>query len=223
VVTRVLLVEDDPLVRAGMRAVLEAEDPLGAEPAALVVAEAGDGSSAIRECVRHRPDVVLMDIRMPDMDGLTATAEIRRHLPGQAVVIVTTFDEDEYVDGALDLDVNGFLLKSGDPHDLRRAVTSTGHGAVHLAPTVAARLVRALQRHRTGDRADARARVAALTARERGVLALVARGLSNAEIAAALFLVEGTVKGYLSTIFAGLGVRNRVEAALVAVAAGDPT
>lgn len=211
-VIRVLLADDEPDIRASYRAIL------GTDPAIEVIAdEASDGRQAVALTRARRPDVVLMDIRMPGLDGLSALEEIRRSRPRQAAVIVTTFGDDEYIARAVGLGVNGFLTKSGDPYDLIRGVKAAAGGGAALSPTVAAHLIDVL---RAAPQDDAHRRVAGLTAREREILALLATGLSNAEIASELFLVEGTVKGYLSHIFIKLGTRNRVEAAILAHRAG---
>jgi DNA-binding NarL/FixJ family response regulator len=209
---RVLVVDDDPLVRAGVRAVL------CTDPSIRVVAEASDGRESVDLTDRHRPDVVLMDVRMPGMDGLAAVREIRRRHPEQRVVVLTTFGEAGYVREAIAVGVNGFLLKAGDPHDLVRGVHAVVTGAACLSPAVAAMVLedaRTREAHQATARASAEA-VGALSPRERQVLDLVARGCSNAEIAGQLHLGEATVKGYLTAVFTRLGVRNRVEAALIA-------
>jgi DNA-binding NarL/FixJ family response regulator len=207
---RVLIADDDPLVRAGLRAVLANDAKV------QVLADASDGREAVDLADRHQFDLVLMDIRMPGMDGLAACREILRRHPQQRIIVLTTFGEADYVRDAVALGVSGFLLKAGDPHDLLRGIHAVVAGGACLSPTVAAMI---LEDARTLDTSRATARTAAhaidaLTPRERDVLDLVARGFSNAEIAATLYLGEGTVKGYLTTIFTRLGVRNRVEAAL---------
>jgi DNA-binding NarL/FixJ family response regulator len=210
---RVLLADDEALIRAGVRAIL-AQDPR-----IEVVAEAGDGREAVELALLHRPDVAVLDIRMPVLDGLRAGDEIRRALPGTGVVILTTFGEDEYIARALDAGASGFLLKSGDPRELLAGLRAVAEGAAYLSPRVARRVIDALG-PAGSRRARAGARIAGLTGREREVLALVGRGLSNAEIARRLHLVEGTVKTHVSAILTGLGVRNRVRAAILAHEAG---
>ncbi len=211
---RVLLADDEPMIRAGMRAILSADREIE------VVAEARDGREAVDLTQRHRPDVVLLDIRMPRLDGLTAGAEIRRTVPETAVVIVTTFGEDEYIARALSDGASGFLLKSGDPRELIAGVRAVADGAAYLSPKVAHRVITELSDGRMSRGAAARDQIDALTDREREVLALVGGGHSNAEIARRLFLVEGTVKSYVSAILTRLGVKNRVQAAIIAYEAG---
>ncbi|MFI6585747.1 response regulator [Embleya sp. NPDC050493] len=209
-----LIAEDEQLIRTGVRLVLTTD------PGIEVVAEAADGREAVEQARRFRPDVVLMDIRMPNLDGLAATAELRRVVPDSAVVILTTFGEDEYIATALDSGATGFLLKSGDPRELIAGVRAAAEGGAYLSPKVAKRVISGIAPGRPAREADAGARVAVLTARERDVLALVGAGLANAEIARRLHLVEGTVKTHVSAILARLGVRNRVQAAIVAYEAG---
>ncbi|HEY7485317.1 MAG TPA: response regulator transcription factor [Streptosporangiaceae bacterium] len=211
---RVLLADDEGMVRAGVRAIL------AAAPEIDVVAEAADGREAIDLAQRHRPDVALLDIRMPRLDGLAATGEILRTVPGTAVVILTTFSEDAYIARALGDGASGFLLKSGDPEDLLAGVRAVADGAAYLSPRVAKRVIDELSDGRMSRAATARGQVGALTPRERDVLALLGGGLSNAEIARRLHLVEGTVKAYVSTILNRLDVRNRVQAAIIAYEAG---
>ncbi|ARH93275.1 MULTISPECIES: response regulator [Streptomyces] len=210
----VLLADDETLLRAGVRAVLTAG------PGIEVVAEAADGREAVDLALRHRPDVCLLDIRMPHLDGLGAAAELARVAPETAVVMLTTFSEDAYIADALSSGAAGFLLKSGDPRELIAGVRAVAEGGACLSPAVARRVLAHLGDGQLTRGAAARARVAGLTGREREVLGLVGAGLSNAEIARRLFLVEGTVKGYVSAILAGLGVRNRVQAAILAYEAG---
>ncbi|MEU3169300.1 response regulator transcription factor [Streptosporangium sp. NPDC006930] len=211
---RVLLADDEAMIRAGIRAILSTAD--GIE----VVAEAADGHQAVDLALGHRPDVCLLDIRMPRLDGLQAAAELRRVLPEAAVVMLTTFSEDEYIASALGSGAAGFLLKSGDPRELIAGVQAVAEGGAYLSPTVARRVITHLGTRRFDRQAIAHAHVRELSAREREVLALVGAGLSNAEIARRLHVVEGTVKGYVSQILARLDLRNRVQAAILAYEAG---
>ncbi|MEV0266795.1 response regulator transcription factor [Streptomyces sp. NPDC050617] len=211
---RVLLADDEAMIRAGVRAVLSAS------PDIEVVAEAADGREAVDLTLKHRPDVTLLDIRMPRLDGLQAAAELRRTAPDSAVVMLTTFSEDEYITQALSSGVSGFLLKSGDPRELIAGVQAVAGGAAFLSPRIAQRVIARLSGGQLSKAATARGRVEELTAREREVLALLGGGLSNAEIAAKLYLVEGTVKAYVSAILSRLSLKNRVQAAILAYEAG---
>jgi DNA-binding NarL/FixJ family response regulator len=213
-VIRLLLADDEAMIRAGIRAIL------ASDPGLDVVAEAADGREAVDLAISHHPDVALLDIRMPRLDGLAAAAEIRRAAPGVAVVMLTTFGEDDYIAKALDVGASGFLLKSGDPRELIAGLHAVADGAAYLSPKVAQRVITQLAGGRMSRGAAARDRIEGLTEREREVLALVGAGLSNAEIARRLHIVEGTVKAYVSTILTRLGVRNRVQAAIVAHEAG---
>ncbi|MFE3591729.1 response regulator [Streptomyces niveus] len=208
-----LVADDEALVRAAVRAIL-ARDP-GIE----VVAEARDGPEAVDAVREHRPDVALLDIQMPGLDGIAAAERIHRELPGTAVVMLTTFGEDDFIARALRGGADGFLLKADDPGELLTGVHAVAGGGAYLSPKVAARVVAGL---RTGgpDAAAVRPLAERLTEREHAVLALVGCGLSNAEIGRRLFLVEGTVKAHVRAILAKLGVRNRVEAAIAAYEAG---
>ncbi|MFI7607515.1 response regulator [Micromonospora sp. NPDC049366] len=210
---RVVLADDEAMIRAGVRAIL------ATDPGIEVVAEAGDGRAAVEAVRAHRPRVVLLDIRMPRWDGLSAAEEIRRLVPGTATVMLTTFGEDDFVVRALGNGASGFLLKSGDPRELIAGVHAVADGGAYLSPRVARRVIE-LGGGRWARRPAARDRTAGLTDREREVLALVGAGLSNAEIARRLHLVEGTVKTYLTSIFTRLEVRNRVQAAILAYEAG---
>lgn len=211
---RVVLADDEALIRAGVRGILAADADV------QVVAEAGDGRAAIEAVRRHRPDVVLLDIRMPGLDGLSAAAELREATPDVAVVVLTTFDEDTYVAEALDHGVSGFLLKASDPRELLIGVRAAAEGAAYLSPRIARRVITTVRRERRSRSTDARRRLAALTPRERDVLALVGTGASNADIGRALFLSEGTVKAHVSAILRRLELDNRVQAAILAYEAG---
>jgi DNA-binding NarL/FixJ family response regulator len=212
-VIRVLLVDDEELVRAGLRMILEAAGGLE------VVAEAADGGGAVDQVRLHRPDVVLMDIRMPGMDGLAATERIAALPDAPKVVVLTTFELDEYVHRALEKGAVGFLLKDTPPHDLVRAVRTVADGNAMLSPAVTRRLIAEFTTG--GARAGAaRERLAALTEREREVVVAVAHGLSNAEIGRQLFMSEATVKAHVSRALAKLGLSNRVQAAVLAHDAG---
>ncbi len=212
------MADDELMIRAGVRAIL------AADPEVDVVAEAGDGREAVEQARRHRPDVALLDIRMPRMDGLTATAELRAAVPDTAVLVLTTFGEDEYIAKALGGGASGFLLKSGDPRELLAGIHAVAGGAAYLSPQVAKRVIAELNAGAGGRKmarsGSARDQVGKLTNRERDVLGLLGAGLSNAEIAAELHLVEGTVKTYVSAILARLNARNRVQAAILAYEAG---
>ncbi len=210
---RVLVADDQALVRAGFRQLLEREPDLE------VVGEAADGAEAV-ELARHtRPDVVVMDIRMPKVDGLEATRRLLAASPAPRVLVLTTFDVDEYVFEALRLGASGFLLKDAAPEELVSAVRVVAAGDALLAPSVTRRVIEELARStvRTSGREG---RLDELTARERDVFALVAQGLSNAEIGSELFLSEGTVKTHVSHILRKLDLRDRVHAVILAYALG---
>lgn len=206
------------MIRAGVRAIL------ASDPEIEIIGEAGDGREAVELVRKHRPDMALLDIRMPKMDGLTAAAEIRRIAPDVGVIILTTFGEDEYIARALGDGASGFLLKSGDPRELIAGIHAVAAGAAFLSPQVARRVITELSRGSGGGglarASQARQRIAQLTDREREVLGLVGAGMPNAEIAARLHVVEGTVKAYVSAILTRLQVRNRVQAAIIAYEAG---
>ncbi|KAA6210188.1 response regulator [Streptomyces filamentosus] len=210
---RVLLADDQTLVRTGFRMILSAD---GID----VVAEATNGAEAVEAARRTRPDVVLMDIRMPEMDGLEATRRILTGTPGEPrVIILTTFDLDRYVYAALSAGASGFLLKDVTPEQLTAAVRTVRSGDALLAPAITRRLVRRFA-YRDGDHAVLHRDLASLTPRELEVLGLLARGLSNAELAARLHLAEATVKTHVARILAKLGLRDRVQAVIVAYETG---
>ncbi|WP_037681398.1 response regulator transcription factor [Streptomyces griseus] len=210
-VIRLLLVDDDPLVRTGLSFMMG-----GAEDVEIV-GEAADGGEVEALVDRTRPDVVLMDIRMPSVDGLTATRLLRRRMDAPQVVVLTTFHADEQVLRALRAGAAGFLLKDTPPAEILDAVRRVAAGDPVLSPTV----TRQLMRHAAGATADtrrarARERIAVLNDREREVAVAVGRGLSNAEIAAGLYMSVATVKTHVSRILAKLDLNNRVQIALLA-------
>jgi DNA-binding NarL/FixJ family response regulator len=209
----VLLADDEAMIRAGVRAILATDD--GIE----VVAEAADGRQAVDLVRAHRPDVALLDIRMPGHDGLTAADEIAAVAPATSVIMLTTFGQDDYIARALGGGAAGFLLKASDPRELITAVHAVAGGAAFLSPAVAHRVVRDY-RDAGGRATRARRLAGTLTERERDVLTLLGAGHSNAEIARSLYIVEGTVKAHVSSILDKLGARNRVQAAILAYEAG---
>jgi DNA-binding NarL/FixJ family response regulator len=210
--TRVLLVDDQPLVRIGFRAVLESQADLE------VVGDAGDGSEAVTLAATLRPDIVLMDVRMPRMDGIEATRRIVAAGPAPYILVLTTFDLDEYVFAALRAGASGFLLKDATPADLLAAVRAVGAGDAVVAPAVTRRLIEAFSPHlptETG-RTPLEDRLHGLTDRERAVLGELARGHTNGEIAERLIVSEATVKVHVGRILAKLGLRDRVQVVIFA-------
>ena len=212
---RVLIADDQALVRGGFRAILEAEPDID------VVVEAGDGAEALDLARRHRVDVVLMDIRMPRLDGIEATrrllAEPRN--PPTRVLVLTTFDLDEYVYEALRAGASGFLLKDVPPEHLAPAVRTVASGEALLAPSVTRRLIEEFAR-RPVPGGPASASLQQLTPRERDVLTLVARGMSNLEIAERLFVGQSTVKTHVAHVLSKLGARDRIHAVVYAYESG---
>jgi DNA-binding NarL/FixJ family response regulator len=204
-VTTVLLVDDQALVRGGLRLILETEPDL------QVVGEAGDGAEAVRLAVELRPDVVLMDIRMPVLDGIAATRGTLEKVPDTRVMMLTTFDLDEYVVEAFRAGASGFVLKTAPPSQLVAAVRTIILGEALLAPTSTRRLIEQATR-----RVAPSPLLASLSSREADVLRLLARGLSNAEIAEELFVEPSTVKTHVASVLAKLGVRDRVQAVVFA-------
>jgi DNA-binding NarL/FixJ family response regulator len=211
----VLLVDDEPLVRAGLRAVLEAQ------PDIEVVGEAADGAAVIPLVRRLRPDVVAMDVRMPLMDGIEATRAVLRTVPDPPkIVVVTTFENDEYVYGALRAGADGFLLKRARPAEIVHAVRLVAEGDSLLFPAAVRQLAASFGRDHGNAEARTAMERAALTEREEEVLRLVARGLSNAEIAARLVVGTETVKSHVSSVLAKLGARDRTQAVIAAYESG---
>jgi DNA-binding NarL/FixJ family response regulator len=212
---RVLVVDDQELVRAGFCVILETADGI------QVAGEAANGAQAVAQAAALGPDVVLMDVRMPEMDGLEATRLITGgdRDAGPRVVMLTTFDLDDYVYEALRAGASGFLLKDAPRHDLIAAVRRVAAGDALLAPSVTRRLIEAFAR-RPPETAPSPSRLASLTARERDILLLLARGRSNAEIAGELYVSETTVKTHVGHLLAKLGLRDRVQAVILAYETG---
>lgn len=210
---RILLVDDHAMVRSGFRMMLSVEDDLE------VVGEAADGMSAVIAARQHRPDVILMDVQMPGMDGIEATRRIVDEDLGR-VVILTTFDRDDYLFDALEAGASGFLLKNAEPENLVDALRAVGHGHGLLAPEVTRRVIERMTNGGAAVSHTEPPELATLTEREREVLILLAKGLSNAEIAKALFLGEATIKTHVSNCLAKIGVRDRVHAVIYAYEQG---
>jgi DNA-binding NarL/FixJ family response regulator len=213
---RVMLVDDDELMRRGLAAVLSSDERIE------VVAEAGNGRQAVQRARHARPDVVLMDVRMPELDGITATGELIAGAPEARVVILTTFEEDDYILGALRAGASGFLLKRSSPEDLIAAIHTVAGGDALLSPSVTRRVIdRMATQPLVGEGTDPR--LEELTPREREVLELIAQGLSNPEIAAALTVEETTVKTHVKRVLMKTGARDRVHAVILAYESGIVT
>jgi DNA-binding NarL/FixJ family response regulator len=210
---RVLLVDDDDLMRAGIASVLSSDETID------VVGEAPDGRAAVERAIALRPDVVLMDVRMPGLDGITATREMLAVSPDVKVVILTTFEQDDYIFGALSAGASGFLLKRTRPEELIAAIHATAAGDSLLSPSVTRTVIKRMaQQPEPG--ASSEARLDELTPRERDVLELIARGLSNGQIAAALVVEESTVKTHVKHLLRKLQLRDRVHAVIFAYESG---
>lgn len=202
---RVMLVDDQSLVRQGLNSLISLEDDME------VVGEAGGGREAISLVESIKPDVILMDMRMPNCNGVEATAEILKRHPGLKILVLTTFDEDEYIFESLKAGASGYLLKDTPSEDLAAAIRIVFHGHTQLGPTIAPKVLARLKPF--SPQAD-QMPVKFMTEREQEILKLIARGLNNKEIAAALHITEGTVKNHISSILTQLGVRDRTQAAL---------
>lgn len=206
---RALVADDEPLVREGISAVLSTDDRID------VVAEVGDGDSALAELRSRSVDVAILDIQMPGRTGLEVLSTLRREGSQLPCLFVTTFGEDDYVATAIGLGADGFVLKSGDPQHLLMAVRAVAGGGAFFSPSIARRLLRGGASEEFARRTEAAERIGRLTEREQQILRLLADGMTNAEIAAELYLAPGTVKVHVSSILRTTGARNRVEAALL--------
>jgi len=223
-VTRVLIADDDDLMRAGLVELFSGQSDIE------IVGEASTGREAVERARRLDPDVVLMDVRMPDLDGIEATRELTRAAPRSRVLILTTFEQDEYIFGALRAGASGFLLKRTRPEDLIAAVHTIGTGDSLLSPSVTRRVIDRTAQQPVPELAD-QAKLEELTPREREVLELIARGLSNREIAAELVVEESTIRSHIRRILMKLDLRDRVQIVIFAyetgvnrpATAGDPT
>lgn len=210
----ILLVDDDALIRAGLRAILASDQQIS------IIGEADNGVRAIELAKRLNPAVIVMDIRMPQLDGLGAMEGILQGNPEAKVLILTTFGEEEYIDRAMTGGAAGFMLKSSGPDELLGAVHAVAEGAAALSPRIARRVIDKVRGINAASHSQAKELVHELTPREQQVLALVGASLTNAEIAIQLVLSEATVKGHMTAVLLKLGARNRVDAALIAYRAG---
>jgi DNA-binding NarL/FixJ family response regulator len=209
---RILLIDDDDLMRAGLRSVLSSDETIE------VVGEAGDGRLAVGSVRELQPDLVLMDIRMPDVDGISATREVLSAMPDVKVVVLTTFEDDDYIFDALSAGASGFLLKRTKPEELIAAIHTVADGDSLLSPSVTRRVIDRMATQPVAGLSGAR--LEQLTPREREVLELVGRGLSNREIAEAFVIEESTVKTHVKRILMKLGLRDRVQAVILAYETG---
>lgn len=205
--TRVLVADDDHLMRAGLIELLTVDDTI------TVVGQAATGREAVTEARRLKPDVILMDVRMPDTDGITATRELIGTAPDTKVLMLTTFEQDDYLFGALRAGASGFLLKRARPEELIAAVHTIADGECLLSPSVTRRVIERLAQQPAPDLSH-NASLTGLTPREREVLDLIARGLSNREIAAALTIEESTIRTHVKRVLAKLGLRDRIQAVI---------
>jgi RNA polymerase sigma factor (sigma-70 family) len=210
---RVLIADDDDLMRAGLKAVLSSD------PAIELVGEAVDGRAAIEQVRELRPDVVLMDVRMPDVDGITATRELTASVPHTKVLMLTTFEQDDYIFGGLAAGAAGFLLKRTTPEELIGAIHTVAAGDSLLSPSVTRRVIAEMAHAPRRDKRT-RTRLDVLTPREQEVLVLIGKGLSNSEIAAELVVEESTVKSHVKRILQKLQLRDRVQAVILAYESG---
>jgi DNA-binding NarL/FixJ family response regulator len=208
-VTRVLIADDDDLMRAGLA------ELLGGDSSIDIVGEAATGREAVERCRRLDPDVVLMDVRMPDLDGIAATHELASAAPSVKVLILTTFEQDDYIFGALRAGASGFLVKRTRPETLIAAVHTIAAGESLLSPSVTRRVIDRMAQQPTPDLTD-QARLGELTPREREVLGLIARGLSNREIANALVVEESTIRTHVKRILTKLDLRDRIQIVIFA-------
>jgi DNA-binding NarL/FixJ family response regulator len=211
---RILLVDDQQLLRQGLRLILEME------PGLQVIGEAGDGQEALKAFEMLQPDVVLMDIRMPVLDGVAATQQLRQRWPGSKVIILTTFDDDTYVFEGLRAGAMGYLLKDVSAQELAQAIRTVNAGGALIEPSIARKVLAEFSRlphpPSSPPAAGDDALIEALSERELEILRLMAQGLANRQIAERLYLAEGTVKNYVSSIFQKLGVQDRTQAVLAA-------
>jgi DNA-binding NarL/FixJ family response regulator len=212
-VTRVLIADDDDLMRAGLVELLTADGSIE------IVGQAATGRQAVERACQLAPDVVLMDVRMPDLDGIAATRELAQAAPSTKVLILTTFEQDDYIFGALRAGASGFLLKRTRPEDLIAAVHTIAAGDALLSPSITRRVIDRMAQQPTPELTD-HGELDELTPREREVLALIARGLSNREIAAALIVEESTIRTHVKRILMKLHLRDRVQAVIYAYETG---